>query len=109
MVFHAWVGIANGLFQALGRSIGAAIIGLSRQIICLIPCVLILSRIFGTYGMASAQAVADIMAIMITLPMVIILLNRIKRIELEQKESEIIYVEKGVNQLQVKPEETVSI
>ncbi|NLY17817.1 MAG: MATE family efflux transporter [Clostridiaceae bacterium] len=88
MAFHAWVGIANGLFQALGRAIGATIIGLSRQIICLIPCVLILSGIFGVYGMASAQAVADIMAFMITLPMALLLLNKIKRLDMEQKDSE---------------------
>lgn len=109
MVFHAWVGIANGLFQALGRSIGAAVIGLSRQIICLIPCVLILSMIFGVYGMASAQAIADIMAFIITLPMVMLLLNKIKRIELEQKEPHIIFSEKALDQMQGEPRETVSM
>lgn len=114
MVFHAWVGIANGLFQALGRPAGAAVLGLSRQIICLIPCVLILSKIFGVYGVASAQAVADIMAMIIALPMVILLFRKIKRIEADQKEAEKKESEKNFqgikqNQYQAKPGNTVSI
>jgi len=82
MVFHSWGGIANGLFQALGRSIGAAVLGLSRQLICLVPCVIVLSKLYGVYGLASAQAVADIMTFMISLPMVIVLFRKVKIIEL---------------------------
>lgn len=87
MVFHVWGGISNGLFQALGRPIGAAVLALSRQIICLLPCVVVLSNVFGVYGLASAQAVADIMTFMITLPMVITLFRKIKRIEEEEKKN----------------------
>lgn len=86
MVPHVWGMIANGLYQALGRSIGAAFLGLSRQVLCLIPCVVILSIAFGVYGLASAQAVADIMTFMIALPMVIRLMRTIKRKETEQPE-----------------------
>ena len=93
MVLHVWVAISNGLFQALGRSIGAAVLGLARQVICLIPCVLVLSKIFGVYGLASAQAVADVMSFMIALPMVIILFKKATKMELEQNALE----EKRVN------------
>jgi Na+-driven multidrug efflux pump len=70
-------------FQALGRSVGAAILGLSRQLICLLPCVLILSKLFGVYGLASAQAAADILTFIVALLMTVALFRRIKRIEYE--------------------------
>lgn len=87
MVPHVWGMIANGLFQALGRPVGAAVLGLSRQMICLIPCVVVLSKVFGVYGLASAQAVADLMTVLIALPMVIWLFRRVKRIEAGQTET----------------------
>jgi Na+-driven multidrug efflux pump len=83
MGFHTWGVISNGLFQALGRSVGAAILGLSRQLICLLPCVLILSKLFGVYGLASAQAAADILTFIVALLMTVALFRRIKRIEYE--------------------------
>jgi putative MATE family efflux protein len=83
MGFHTWGAISNGLFQALGRSVGAAVLGLSRQLICLLPCVLILSKLFGVYGLASAQAAADILTFIVALLMTVALFRRIKRIEYE--------------------------
>lgn len=88
MVPHVWAMVANGLFQALGRPVGAAVLGLSRQVICLIPSVVILSAVFGVYGLASAQAVADILTVMIALPMVINLFRVIRKKEAEQSEEE---------------------
>ena len=83
MGFHAWGAISNGLFQALGRSVGAAILGLSRQLICLLPCVLILSNVFGVYGLASAQAVSDLLTFIVALLMTAALFRRIKKMEYE--------------------------
>lgn len=71
MMAHVWGMIINGLFQALGRAIPAAILGLSRQVICLIPCVLILSKLFGVTGLAVSQAAADLLGLAIAIPMVI--------------------------------------
>ena len=67
---HVWVNIANGLYQALGRPKEATVLGLSRQVICLIPIVFILSKVFGINGLACAQAVADICSMLIAIPMV---------------------------------------
>ena len=88
MVPHVWAMIANGLFQALGRAVGASILGLSRQVICFIPSVIILSAIFGVYGLASAQATADILTVIIALPMVIKLFREIKLIEAAQTQAD---------------------
>ena len=78
MIAHIWVMIANGLFQALGRAIPAGILGLSRQAICLIPSVLILSTLFEVNGLAVSQAFADLLSVFIALPMVIKLMKEIK-------------------------------
>lgn len=102
MVLHVWVMIVNSLFQALGRAMGAAIIGLSRQMICLVPCVVILSNIFGVYGLASAQAASDVVSVMIALPMVIVLFRKIKRVEAEQTKLKIQTQTKGHTQLHMK-------
>lgn len=81
MVFHIWVVIVNGLFVSLGRAITAGFLGLSRQLIALVPCVLILSVWFGVNGLAVAQAVADILCVLIALPLVMNLMREIKRVE----------------------------
>lgn len=87
MIPHVWVMIANGLFQALGRPISAGILGLSRQVICLIPCVVILSTVFEVNGLAVAQAAADILSGLIAMPLVLKLTREIKAKELEAANS----------------------
>ena len=78
MFAHVWVMIINSLFQALGRAVPAGILGLSRQVICLIPAVIVLSLVFGVTGLACAQAVADILSMAIAIPMVIKITREIK-------------------------------
>jgi len=81
MPLHVWSMIANGLFQALGRPWGAGVLGLSRQLICLVPSVIVLSQLFGVYGLASAQAVSDVLTMCIAVPMVLLLMKKIKVLE----------------------------
>ena len=80
MFAHVWVMIINGLFQALGRAIPATILGLSRQVICLIPAVIALSLLFGVNGLAVSQATADVLSMAIAIPMVIRITREIKRL-----------------------------
>ena len=75
---HVWVMIINGLYQALGRPVEATILGLSRQVIFLVPAVVILSRIFGVNGLACSQATADICSMLIAIPMVVTQMKAIK-------------------------------
>lgn len=52
--------IPSGIFfQAIGKSIKSAILSLSRQIIILIPAMVILSSMYGIIGVLSAGPVAD--------------------------------------------------
>jgi len=62
MVPHVWVMIATGLFQALGNAFKSGALGLSRQLFILIPCIIILSSLFGVRGFTYAQATADVIS-----------------------------------------------
>ena len=54
-------------FQAVGMALPSLILSMSRQIILLIPLVLILPRIFGVIGVWAAFPVADVVATTITM------------------------------------------
>ncbi len=79
LILHMLVMLAGGLFQALGRAINATILNLSRQVIGLIPCVIIMSYLFGVEGVATAQAASDVVSTLIALPLTIHLLKEIRR------------------------------
>ena len=72
--------IINGLYQALGRPVEAALLGLSRQVIFLVPAVFILSKLFGVDGLACSQAVADILSLIVSVTMVIHQMKVIKKL-----------------------------
>ena len=78
MVFHTWVMICNSLFQSIGRGLPATILGLSRQVICLIPLVLILPHFFGIYGLCWSQAGADVLSMFIAIPMMLKISKELK-------------------------------
>ena len=98
MIFHVWGMIINGLFQALGRALPAAVLGLARQVICLIPCVIVLPKLFGVTGLACAQAVADLMSMCIAVPMVAGISRELKRL-----------IAEGVDPVQALPAEEPKI
>ncbi len=65
LIPHEVVMITANLYQSLGRPVGNLLLTMSRQLIFLIPMVLILPRVFealgywGAYGVALAQAFSD--------------------------------------------------
>jgi putative MATE family efflux protein len=70
--------IGSGLFQSLGKAWSALFLALSRQVLFLIPLILILPAIFGTTGIWYSFPAADILAALITAVMVLYQLRRIK-------------------------------
>ena len=65
--------IASGiLFQAIGKSLKSVILSLSRQIILLIPGMIILSNIFGLMGILYSGPVADGIAFIISSTLLIL-------------------------------------
>jgi Na+-driven multidrug efflux pump len=81
---HIWVVIAAGLFQGIGKPVQAGNLGLSRQIFSLIPCVIILTKLFGLAGLVRAQATADVVSCCIALMLVMPVIMELTRRQREQ-------------------------
>jgi len=78
--------IPSGIFfQAIGKSIKSAILSLSRQILFLIPAMIILGQIFGLNGILYAGPVADGIAFVLA---VILILKEVKKLGVRRIESE---------------------
>ena len=61
--------MCNMMLQSMGKGIKASITSSARNGICFIPMILILPRLFGLTGVEITQTVADVLSIMISLPM----------------------------------------
>lgn len=79
------VQIASGIFfQAIGKPGKSAFLTLSRQILFLIPVAIILSKKFGVMGVLYAGPVADGVAIIIS---IILLVIQMKQLNVSQEET----------------------
>ena len=65
---HAWVAIVNMLCAGLGNAKGALALSTSRQGTCFLPILYPLAWIFGAYGIACVQAIADILSLVLAIP-----------------------------------------
>ena len=63
--------VGSGFFQSIGQPKKAVLISLSRQILCLIPMVLILGSIFGQNGVLYSLPVADVCSSAVALGMMV--------------------------------------
>ncbi len=81
--FHVWGMIINGIFQGLGKPVGAAILGLSRQVLALIPIMIIANKLYGVDGLMNAQALSDLATMIIAIPLLINILGFLKKKEKE--------------------------
>ena len=80
--------IPSGIFfQAIGKSTKSAILSLSRQIVILIPAMIILSKMFGIMGVLYAGPVADGLAFVLA---VILLFRELKHLNTNTFENKII-------------------
>ena len=98
------VQIPSGIFfQAIGKSTKSAILSLSRQIVILIPSMIILSHIFGIMGVLAAGPVADGLAFILA---VILLAREIKHLKNNGTEEVIV---KKEEQNSIKAENNIVI
>lgn len=65
---HAWITIVNMLCVSIGKAEGALLLSTSRQGSCFLPIVYPMAHWGGAYGIASAQAVADVLSLALALP-----------------------------------------
>ncbi len=80
------VQIPSGIFfQAIGKSVISAILSVSRQIVLLIPAMIILGNIFGVHGVLSAGPIADGIAFMIAF---ILIIREVRKLGKRSQESQ---------------------
>ena len=65
---HGWVAVVNMLCAGLGNAKGALALSTARQGSCFIPILYPLAWIFGAYGIACVQGVADILTLVLAIP-----------------------------------------
>ena len=75
---HAWVAIVNMLCVGLGNAKGAFVLSTARQGSCFVPILYPLAWAFGAYGVASVQAVADVLTLAMAIPIVIAMTKKIR-------------------------------
>jgi Na+-driven multidrug efflux pump len=71
--------IGGGVFQALGKAIPALLLTLSRQVLILIPLVIILPFFFGLNGVWYAFPVSDAASFLITWVLIRSVMGRLPR------------------------------
>lgn len=80
---HAWVAVVNMFCSGLGNAKGAFILATARQGSCFIPILFVLAWLFGAYGIAVVQAVADVLTLALAIPIIRGMKRKISQAALE--------------------------
>ena len=75
---HAWVAVVNMLCAGLGNARGALLLSTARQGTCFLPILFPLAHFFSVNGVASVQAVADVLTLIPAIPLALIMMKRIR-------------------------------
>ncbi|MGO1470155.1 MAG: MATE family efflux transporter [Tissierella sp.] len=70
--------VSTSYFQAIGRPKEATLLIMSRQVLILIPALLILPRIFGLTGIWMSGALADLLSSVIS---ILLIINSVKKLK----------------------------
>ncbi len=67
---HAWVTVVNMLCAGLGNAKGALALSTSRQGTCFLPILYPMAWLLGSYGLATVQAAADVLSLVLAVPII---------------------------------------
>lgn len=81
---HAWVAIVNMLCVSLGNAKGAFLLATARQGSCFIPILYPIAFFFHANGVASVQALADVLSLILAIPIAIVMTRRIRQAQERQ-------------------------
>ncbi len=81
---HSWVATVNMLCAGLGNGKGAFLLATSRQGTCMLPILFPLAAWFGAYGISSVQASADVLSLVLAIPIAVYMTKKIKKAQSEQ-------------------------
>ena len=75
---HAWVAMVNMYCVALGNAKGAMLLATARRGSCFLPILHVLAFFFGAYGVASVQAIADLLSLALAFPIIFSMKKKVK-------------------------------
>ncbi|MBQ9929361.1 MAG: MATE family efflux transporter [Oscillospiraceae bacterium] len=76
---HAWVAVVNMFCAGLGNAIGAFLLATARQGLCFIPILFPMASLFGEYGIGTVQAAADVLSLVLGIPIAIYMVHKVKK------------------------------
>ncbi len=79
--------MSSGFFTSNGKAVLGICVSLTRQIIFMIPCILIFASMFGIDGVIYAGPIADGAAFIVAFSLAMYQLHKMKQLEEEQKAS----------------------
>ena len=85
---HAWVAMVNMFCVGLGNAKGAMALSTARQGSCFLPILYPLAWAFGAYGIVAVQAIADVLTLVLAIPINTKLLKKVKLAMEEQPVTE---------------------
>ena len=80
---HAWVVIVNFFCVSSGKAVSGSLLSMSRQGICFFPILPVMTALWGEWGIAALQAVADVLTLCIAVPIMLRAAKEIRRHEAE--------------------------
>jgi Na+-driven multidrug efflux pump len=80
---HAWVAVVNMFCAGLGNATGAVLLATARQGTCMLPILFPLAHLFGANGIAAVQAAADVLTLLLAVPIALYMLKKVKKAEKE--------------------------
>ena len=83
---HAWGSIVNMFFGGIGDAKMALLMSTARQGYCFFPVMLLAPVLLGVMGVASAQALADLISLAVTIPLTMKAYRIIAAMEKKEKE-----------------------
>jgi len=93
-LFFVWANalqpITSTFFTSIGKPIKGIFLSLTRQIIFLLPAVLILPRILGIEGILYAGMLADGLSFVVAIVMAVFEFRDMNRLEREKKEKDLL-------------------
>lgn len=79
----AWIVMCNMMLQSIGKGLKASIVASARQGIFFLPLIAILPRLLGLTGVEACQAVSDVFALTISIPLGFSVIREMKAADAE--------------------------
>lgn len=87
LVAHAVNSIVNMFYAGVGMAGKSLAVNLTRQGYCFFPALWIAPKLFGVYGVASTQAIADVLSLVVVIPLGIYAYKLISKKEQEDEKN----------------------